>query len=182
MGLDEKRKLGHDPDNDIVMRFVNGQKEAFEELVTRHKDSLYGYVLRQVVDKTVAEDVMQEVYLKALRTLKETKPSNPSAWLIGIARNCCKEWFRERRRFHPGSSLDEQSVVSVNDLEKLDESVSLKKALLKISQDAREILLMKHQKGMTFNEIAKAMNKPIGTVMSIAARAYKKLRSLLHEV
>lgn len=166
-------------DAELVGRIERGDRTAFADLIDRHKESIKRSFARNVGDFHVVEDLFQETCLRAFQALRErVQPDNVEAWLHGIARNCRLEWYR-RRKMVPPENDEPEAILSVDPLQETERREVVKKSLSALSEDARTVLLMRHHREMTFEEIARTMDKPIGTVMSLACRAYKQLRGEL---
>src|SRR5262249_39625399 len=85
------------PDADLVRRTVGGDGQAFEVLVARYYRAVGGYLLRRVQRADVVEDLTQETFLEAFRSLRQKRvPENFAAWLYGIAHHCLGKWLRRR--------------------------------------------------------------------------------------
>lgn len=163
-------------DADLVLRVGRGDRQSFADLIDRHRDAIRRSIARNVGDAHAVEDLFQETCLRAFRALQEqVRPDNVEAWLYGIARNCVREWYRKKGLMAP-ATVESATILPADPLQEAERREDVKKSLLALSEDARNVLLMRHHREMTFDEIARTMNKPIGTVMSLACRAYKQMR------
>lgn len=169
-------RLENDNDGFLIEETLRGENDAFGKLAKKYYSRLFGWAIELVKDNVSAQDIVQETWLRAYRSLGECKkPDKFYSWLFGIAQNCAHEWRRNKKLVPSwymksmlvGSELNHQS------LESLDE------ALVKLSPEKREILMLKYWKKKSCEEIAKELNKPIGTVMSLLSRTYKELKDLL---
>jgi RNA polymerase sigma-70 factor (ECF subfamily) len=179
------RPLQHCPDAVLVTRCAAGDREASHELTVRYYRPVCGFLLKRVQQPDLVEDLAQETFLEALQALKNgARPVQFAAWLFGVAANRCGKWFRRKRPrlFAPDDppvTLAEPSFVAAR--EELEEQqrllAALEKSLAALPAEARTLLEMKHRQGKTCEEIARELGRPVGTVKSLLARAYKNLRT-----
>ncbi len=141
-----------------------------ESIVNQNSAALFRYCYHHLRDRQLAEDAVQEAFLRALRSLETSRPDNVPAWLFGVARNCCHEIQRKRRR---GSV----SVPDVAAPAPRDPDARLEAALDGLDDDEKSLLFLKHVDGKSCREIAEIAGKPIGTVTGTLTRVYAKLRA-----
>ena len=106
-------------DQDLVSRYIRGEKSAFEILLLRHKNRVYSYVQQMVRDRELANDIFQSVFLKALETLNLGRYHEEGKflpWLMRIAHNQCIDHFRREKRMPMLNSNDERDVFEYLDL------------------------------------------------------------------
>ena len=180
-------------DNDLMARLKNAPHEevvaGFEVLVERYKNAIVSYLFRYVGDHRTAEDLAQEAFLRVYRKIAEyNSTAKFSTWLYTIASNLAKDEFKRRVR-HPAGSLDWKSgqgadtTHNVPQAMEADEAApdeameqdemrrNVIRALGELKEDDREILLLKDVQGMAYEEIAKVLKLPMGTVKSRISRA-----------
>jgi RNA polymerase sigma-70 factor, ECF subfamily len=155
-----------------------------------HIDGLYGYALVLTQNRTDAEDLVQETYVRAIRAMGRLRDdSNVKGWLFTILRNI---WLNElRRRNKAPESVDVDADETHADL--VDKSAKnphdvyvqnlerhhVRKAMQQLPEEAREVILLREWEQLSYQEIATILDCPVGTVMSRLARARAKLRHLL---
>lgn len=163
---------------------------VFVAAVLEHIDALYGYAMTLTRDKTDAEDLVQETYLRAVKA--DNQPAadgNLKAWLFVIMRNAWLNMLRHKqtglRIFEPEG--EEPIAPVVNDtssnphvayLRKLERQ-QVREAIEKLPDTYREIIVLRDLEGFSYQEIATVLNCPAGTVMSRLGRARGKLREAL---
>lgn len=157
-------------------------KEAFSELVNRYYDPVYGFIFRRLKERNMVEDLTQETFLEAYRSLKTcSSHENFSTWLFAIAKNRIGKWLRKRRpAVTDPAELTE--VVSFEDVQQVfsKETLSaLESALSDVPEESREVLKMKYQQGKSCDEIAKILGRPTGTIKSLLSRTYQTLKAKL---
>jgi RNA polymerase sigma-70 factor (ECF subfamily) len=136
-----------------------------------------------------AEDVVQEAYLKALRSFHTFRiEADGRAWLLKIVRNTCYTWL-QRNRDHRLSTeaVDEFQYADLASLDPEAELIkaanlgSVRKALEGLPMEYREALVLREFEGFSYKQIAETLDLPIGTVMSRLSRARRDLRARLCE-
>jgi RNA polymerase sigma-70 factor (ECF subfamily) len=166
-----------------------GSNSVFGLVALEHIDALYGYAMTLTRDKTEAEDLVQETYLRAVRAANQPAPEgNLKAWLFVVMRNA---WFNIARHKQHGLQLfqfegDEPAGVA-NDASSNPHVVYLRKlerqqiheAIASLHVRHREIIVLRDIEGFSYQEIATVLNCPAGTVMSRLGRARGKLRQAL---
>ena len=176
-----------------VRRVLDGDVNAFEQLMHAHEKTVYNLALRALGNPQDAEDVTQEAFLKAYRSLSSFRgDSKFSVWLYRIVSNLCLDFLRARSR-RPSQSLTvEDDEGEVGELEIPDEHFSpeklldrkltresVQRGLASLPDDARQILLLRELKGLSYEEIADVLDLEPGTVKSRIFRARKKLCAFL---
>lgn len=164
-------------DVSLAGRARNGDRVAFGELVRRHQDRVFRFLLRLTESRDDAYDLSQEAFLRAWLALPEWRPEAKFAtWLFGIARNAAIDLLRRRGVVEPvaPSDLPERPDMSSEPFARLDASqrlALLERALGALSPEHREILLLREVEDLAYDEIAAALGVSEGTVKSRLARA-----------
>ena len=156
-----------------------------------HLDALYGYAMALTRDRTIAEDLVQETYLRAVRAFGRLLPdSNLKGWLFAIMRNA---WLNQVRHEQCGPSwveldaesedrdawIDGQSVDPEAAFEQRETRDRVRVAIESLRPAHREVIVLRDIEGFSYKQIATILGCPAGTVMSRLGRARDKLRSLL---
>lgn len=164
-------------DNALVARAAAGDSGAFAELVRRHQNRVFGFILRMIDSRDEAMDLTQEVFMKAWQTLPDWRPdARLSTWLLQIARNAAIDTLR-RRRIVEFAPLDDGLEIadSAPGPEALyaarQRHVRLEQALQRLPVEQREILLLREIEALSYTDIAHALGIREGTVKSRLARA-----------
>ena len=168
----------------LVERCRAGDDDAFSELVDRYKDLVYAIVTRLVADRSQADDLAQEVFLKVHRGLPYFRgDARLSTWIYRIVSNVC---FEARGRTRAETPLDrgpdrapiEPAAVdtSFGDLEVRDR---LEKAIAQLPDQQRMLVAAHYLEGVQYEALADALGIPIGTVKTHLYRAKRRLRELL---
>ena len=180
-------------DEDLLAAFVGGDEAAFSLLVERYLKSVYSFVMRFVGDSHDAEDIVQDTFLKAWKSAEQynVEASKFKTWILRIARNTAIDFLRKRKHI-PFSEFDTETgqnmlIETVADSSELadelfarmEDTEVLNRSLQKLSQGAREILLLHYTSGLTFLEIGEILGEPQNTVKSRHHRAIRSLRNIL---
>ncbi|HIR87014.1 MAG TPA: sigma-70 family RNA polymerase sigma factor [Candidatus Limivicinus faecipullorum] len=173
----------------IVQQVLEGNTNAFEELVLEYEKKVYNVALRILGNSEDAADMTQEAFIKAFNSLSGFRgDSKFSVWLTRIVSNLCLDFLRSRSR-RPTVSLsvedDEGDDVQLDiaDVSQSPELLlersltreSVRRGLKALPEDYREILLLREIQGLSYDEIAEALNIEVGTVKSRIFRGRKKL-------
>lgn len=160
--------------------------DVFDAVVDRQHANVYRYAYRLTGCVASAEDIAQEVFLKAFRNFHQLRdPQAERAWLLAITRNEFSRWLRQR--------AGRVSLASANDVElqcgenqspeaRLVESEWVQAALAELSDEYRVVLLMYYFEDLPYAEISDKLQIPIGTVMSRLNRGRNHLRRHLNEI
>jgi len=176
-------------DRALVMRAKQGEIEAFEQLVERYKRKAYFIALSFVGNQEDALDISQDSFVKAFRSLKRFKEEcSFFPWFYAIVKNNSLNHLRRVRR-RGETSLDElqESGFQILDskaqpdeaADRTDLHEKVRDAIRLLSVEHREIILLRHFQGMSYKEIAAALQCPQGTVMSRLHAARQSLKLLL---
>jgi RNA polymerase sigma-70 factor (ECF subfamily) len=175
-------------DGALVSLYQNGNEKAFELLVKRHKSKVYTAIYLIVKDPYIAEDLLQDTFIKAITTIKTNRYNEEGKflpWIVRIAHNLAIDYFRKEKRY-PTVILEDGSNVfnTLNFSEDSAESVQikmethekLKEMIQKLPEQQKEVLLMRHYADMSFQEIAEATGVSINTALGRMRYALINLR------
>jgi len=159
---------------------------SFEELILPHLDAAHNLARWLLRSEQDAQDVVQEAYLRAFKAFGGFHGSNGRGWLLMIVRNTSFTFLKKNKSAGLSTPFDEEIHAPISDstspvthLEQVEEAERIAKAMAKLPEEFREILVLRHQEGLSYKEIADIARIPQGTVMSRLARARSKLREFL---
>jgi RNA polymerase sigma-70 factor, ECF subfamily len=160
--------------------------QAYDRVVRRFEERLYVHAYCILKDSQEAHDVVQEVFIKAMREPRFFDPDfRMQAWLYRVTRNLCFNLVRDRRRrdgilqtVPRNDSVIADPIEVVFGGERQDE---IMEAIGQLTEDHRNILLLRYYEDMSYAEIARALSIKLGTVMSRLSRARDRLLSVLGE-
>jgi RNA polymerase sigma factor (sigma-70 family) len=172
-----------------------GDDEAFEELFSRYRDRISAYVHGAVGDFARAEDITQDVFISALRRMRDTeRPISFKPWIYEIARNACIDEYRRSRRTSevslsedaewPGATLQLPSPDPPPDVvvEARQKLTNLQGAFGGLSENHHRILVMRELEGLSYGEIGKRLGMSRAMVESTLFRARKRLNQEFREL
>lgn len=178
------------PDDEALIASArDGDMEAFHELVERHQTALFNIVLRTVKDSAIAEDVTQDAFVRAWRSLGQFRGGNVRGWLMRIAVNRAYDTLRSQKR-RPADSLDAMEYEPraqwsaggmtperpEGHAERRELSEVLEQLLAKLPDDQRTAMLLVDLEGFSYDEAAGIMAVAPGTIKSRISRARARLR------
>jgi RNA polymerase sigma-70 factor (ECF subfamily) len=180
-------------DIDLVRLAQKGDMLAFEELVARHRDKVYGRAYSMMRNEEEALDLSQDAWVKGWQRLRQFQgDSSFATWMTRIVINLCLDQLRKlkRRRVESIEAMEEDSggierhleIATPNPtagLERTELRRRIDRALGQLSEEHRVVLILHEFEQMEYKEIAKRMDCSIGTVMSRLFYARKRMASLL---
>jgi RNA polymerase sigma-70 factor (ECF subfamily) len=159
---------------------------SFEAAILPHLDAAHNLARWLLRNEQDAQDVVQEAYLRAFRSFSGFHGTNGRAWLLTIVRNTSYTLLKKNRAVDFTTPFDEEihatgheSVSPATILEHSEDAELIKEAMDELPAEFREILVLRHQEGLSYKEIADIAQIPLGTVMSRLARARDKLKEYL---
>ncbi|MCK9393905.1 MAG: RNA polymerase sigma factor [Candidatus Paceibacterota bacterium] len=184
--------MDNDSDEKLVEYFLEGEKRALEVLVFRYYKVIYNFCYRYVGDINVAEDITQESFVKAWKNLNKFDRSKKfKTWMFQIAKNTCIDYLRKRKsipfsRFE-NEDGDNNFVDNFEDIlplpdeifKKKDLAEFLEKAISKLPDANKMVVLLYYKNDFNFREIAEILNEPIDTIKSRYRRGLVSLRKLI---
>ena len=181
-------------DEELLAAYQQGDPEAFEDLLRRHRAPLFTFLLRMLGDRERAEDLAQETFLRIVKGAQAwERRARFQTWLFTIARHLCVDQSR-RDRFRRADSLDaqgpdgESAMVDSIPGSEIDPARAaesrrlrpvLQQALLSLPVDQREVFILREQGGIPFREIAEMVGANENTVKSRMRYALEGLRKAL---
>jgi RNA polymerase sigma-70 factor (ECF subfamily) len=170
-------------DEDLMSQVRSGVGEMLGVLFERYHVPLFNFYLKLTGDRAVSEDLVQEVFFRILKYRHSYRADTAfRAWMYQIARNARMDWLRKRR---PESSWEPEmspSVAPVDTAQQSQEALLLHSALMRISEDKREVLVLSRFQDLKYEEIAQLLGCEVGTVKTRVRRALQELRQIFQEL
>jgi RNA polymerase sigma-70 factor (ECF subfamily) len=170
-------------ERELVERCRRGDEQAFQELVEQHKRLVFALIARTVVDRSRADDLAQEVFLRVYRGLPYFRgEARLSTWIYRVVSNVCLQQSTEGRL---DASLDDPNgrvpVPAVTDRHFTDLELRdrLEKAIARLPAHYRLLVAAHYLEGVQYEDLAEAMRMPLGTIKTQLHRAKRQLRRLL---
>lgn len=181
------------PEEELIKRCQNGDREAFNELVEQYQTRIINIAYSMLSDMEDACDAAQEVFVKIYRNIGSFKgKSSISTWIYRIVSNVCNDMLRKRQRsasvvsINNASGDDDKDMDITDDaptpeeyLELSEEQRAVRKAISALSAEHREIITLFDMEQMSYEEISEILRCPIGTVKSRLNRARSALKKKL---
>ena len=168
-----------------IAQAKQGDADAFAQLVTAYETSVYRLALRMCGNAHDAEEAAQEAFVSAWKGLPSFRgESKFSSWLYQLTTNACLDLLRREKRHRAAVPLDEQAELSSEDTpqraaENAELRDTLQAALQELSDDHRQIFLLRQMRQLSYDEIGALLGLEAGTVKSRLSRAKKQLRQIL---
>ncbi len=183
---------------ELIKKCKNGDTEAFSDLVLKYEGKFINYAFKMLRDESEAQDAAQEAFLRAYRKINTFSGNSAfSTWLYAILNNICLDILRKKKRtgeenhisINQESSEDDEYEIQIEDtsagpyesLQKKTAYEALYKALDELSEEHKEVLVMRDLNGLEYDEIAKITNTTLGTVKSRISRGRLNLRKILEK-
>lgn len=181
-------------DQELVNRFLDGDKGSLDGLILRHKNRVYTYILLIVRKQALAEDIFQETFIKVIKSLQEGKYKDNGkflSWVMRIAHNLIIDHFRKEKQMNMVSNDDYETGVfnskkfsddTVEDIIIFDQICTDVRALIdELPEDQKEVVLLRHYGGLSFKEIAEQTNVSINTALGRMRYALINLRKIIND-
>lgn len=180
-------------DSALVKAYQQGNEKGLEELVTRHRQRIYAYILTRVHDKDLAEDLFQDAFIKVIKTLKKGRYNEEGKflpWVLRISHNLIIDHFRRNKRMPMMESTEDFDIFDVisdaglsaeNQIIKDQIIQDVRKLIQQLPAEQKEVLIMRHYAEMSFKDIAEQTGVSINTALGRMRYALINLRKLIEE-
>lgn len=174
-----------DEDIGLIDRCLEGDREAFNNLVMKYQKPLYSMLYRMVSDHDDASDLLQKTFVKAFTALNGfERRASFKTWLYQIAINLTKNFYRDRANVHR-VQLDDVVIPdnpkTLEAMAKDQDREMLRLALKSLPEKQRLTVILRVQEGMKFEEIAEIMRCSVGTAKANYHHAVQKLKAIMQE-
>lgn len=170
---------------ELIEACKQGDREAFRDLFEAHKDRVYTIAFHYSGNEAMARDVSQQVFLKLFTTIHQFREdSHFTTWLYRIVANACTDEHRKRRRFVPFSPEVEVRYMTEQGSQesrfhRREVAESVRGAISELTPKLRLPILLKYVEGLSYDEIAQALDLSIGTISSRLNRGHRILAQKL---
>jgi RNA polymerase sigma-70 factor (ECF subfamily) len=180
-------------DAELVHLFLQGNNSALEQLIYRYKDKIYTSIYMLVRDKYLAEDLFQDAFLKMIRNIREGNYAEQGKflpWASRIAHNLCMDHFRRTRTKLPVTLASGEDIMellsgseanSTPKIEQRQTEESLKKLLVQLPEEQREVIVLRVYGDLSFKEIAEITSVSINTALGRMRYGLINLRKMIGE-
>lgn len=170
-------------DEDLMSQVHNGISEMLGVLFERYHVPLFNFYLKLTGSRPVSEDLVQEVFFRILKYRHSYRLDTPfRAWMYQIARNARLDYLRKRK---PETSFEPEmspSIEPTDTAQQTQETELLRTALMQISEDKREVLVLSRFQDLKYEEIAQMLGCEVNTVKTRVHRALQELRQVFHQL
>jgi RNA polymerase sigma-70 factor (ECF subfamily) len=181
-------------DQELIQLFKNGDTNALEDLINRHKQRIFTSIFILIKDKSLAEDIFQDVFIKIIDTLRSgsyTDEGKFLPWALRIAHNMCVDHFRKVKRgpavlnnseeYDIFETLDLSEEGAEGQIVNAERNETLRKLLDSLPQDQREVIVLRHFANLSFKEIAEKTNCSINTALGRMRYGLINIRKMMVE-
>lgn len=181
------------PDALLVQDYVSGNEQALTILIKRHESKIFGFIYSKILDRDLANDLFQDTFIKVIRTLKSKSYNEEGKflpWVMRIAHNLIIDHFRKNKKMPLYRETEEFSIFSImtddsltiegkmiNDQVECD----LRKLILELPEDQKEVLVMRMYQDMSFKEISESTGVSINTALGRMRYALMNLRKIIEK-
>lgn len=156
----------------LVRRCLRDDPEAIRALVERFQSEVFGLCVKLLNHRQDAEDVVQEVFLRIFRSLRRWDPTRPlKPWVMSIAVNRCRTWLSQRSRRPELADYLQDTAASRPADDSSELVLELHAAMNELRPEYRMVFVLFHEQGQPYEEIAEALDRPVGTIKTWLHRA-----------
>jgi len=181
-------------DNDLVKLFQNENNAALEELIKRHKKSIFTAIYLLVKNRTLAEDIFQETFIKIIQTLRNGNYNEEGkfvGWAVRVARNLTIDYLRKINKdvtITDSQGNDIFSYLVIAETHNKEEQLiqyqteqQIKKLVLNLPEDQKIVVILRHWANLSFKEIAEQTGVSVNTALGRMRYALANIRKQLEE-
>ncbi|CAN5540168.1 sigma-70 family RNA polymerase sigma factor [soil metagenome] len=172
-------------DQELLSEMADGDELAFAAIYNRHKEAVYAFCVKMLQDRVMAQDVLQDVFLKAFQRREQLcEVESLKAWLLRVARNRCLNLLRDNRRTSRLTETDGAIMASsrptpLAEMERSEQVALLNECLLALSPPYREVIVLREYQNLAYEDIAEVTDTTVSSVKSRLFKARRKLAELL---
>jgi RNA polymerase sigma factor (sigma-70 family) len=180
-------------DNELIQLFQQGNTRAFDVLIDRHQERIYNAILFMVKDSYLAEDLIQDIFIKIINNLKLNKYNDEGKflpWALRIAHNFCVDHFRKVKRTPTIKTSDDQDLFEIikhsdhpadYKMTRTQTHRNIQELVDLLPEEQREIIVLRHYANLSFKEIAQMTNCSINTALGRMRYGLINLRKMMNE-
>ena len=184
-------------DNEIIVACQNGDRDAFNLLMKKHQDKVFGMAYGMLSDYEDAKDASQEIFIKVYKSISSFKGQSAfTTWLYVICRNVCNDMLRKRQKGgkivisldggddteqNPLNEIKSDAASPEEQIELSETQQAVRNAIYGLKQEYKEVLIYSDIHQLSYDEVAEILKCPVGTVKSRLNRARNALRKKLSD-
>lgn len=188
-------KAQHYSDKELIGRYLEGDHSSLENLISRHQNRVYAYILMITKNKELADDLFQDTFIKVINTIRAGSYNEEGKflqWVMRIAHNLIIDHFRKSNRIPVIDNSKNEDFDIFDNLNIMEESIEdkiiteqihkdVRKLIELLPAEQREVLYMRHYAEMSFKDIAEVTDVSINTALGRMRYALINLRKLISE-
>jgi len=179
------------PDADLVRNYINGDENALAILIKRHQSKIYGFIYSKVTDRDISDDIFQDTFIKVIKTLKSNSYNEEGKflpWVMRISHNLIVDHFRRNKKMPMYRETEEFSIFSImtDNSPNIENRIitdqvenDLKRLIMELPDDQKEVLQMRIYQDLSFKEIADLTGVSINTALGRMRYALMNLRKVI---
>jgi RNA polymerase sigma-70 factor (ECF subfamily) len=168
-------------DTELVKAALDGQKEAFAELVSRYERPVRAIAINILGDHHSVQDAVQDAFVASYQNLCMLRNRDSfGLWLMKIAHRCALDWASRRPKGDP-LETNPAAVIENHDGQFDEDREALLAAVVELPEVERQVVLLRYFAGHSVSQVAEAVGRSVGTVTKQLSRAHKRLRKILKE-
>ncbi len=175
-------------DQQLLHQIATGNAKAFGLLLEKYQDLVYGLSLKMVKDKTVAEDMTQETWMKVIKNAEKYSPvGSVKSWILQIHRNLVMDYFRQSKKWKNNEDIEDIEIS--DDAENAFESIqsqeqksAFDRVFSALEERDKIVLTLVIVEELSYAEISKELGLSVGSIKTIVFRAKKELQSQLTKI
>ncbi len=170
-------------DQQLLNQIAKGNSEAFGLLLEKYQDLVYGLSLKMVKDKSVAEDMTQETWMKVIKNADRYSPiGSVKSWILQIHRNLVMDYFRQNKRWKNNEDIEEieisdDSESAFESLQSHEQKSAFDKVFSLLEERDKIVLTLVIVEELSYAEISKELGLSVGSIKTIVFRAKKELQT-----
>ena len=180
-------------DNELIQLFQQGNTRAFDALIDRHQERIFNTINFMVKDSYLAEDLIQDIFIKIINNLKQNKYNDEGKflpWALRIAHNFCVDHFRKVKRTPTIKTSDDQDLFEIikhsdhpadYKMTRSQTHRNIQELVDLLPEEQREIIVLRHYANLSFKEIAQMTNCSINTALGRMRYGLINLRKMMNE-
>ncbi|MBK8701915.1 MAG: sigma-70 family RNA polymerase sigma factor [Saprospiraceae bacterium] len=178
-------------DQQLIETYLQGNEKSFEVLLERHKDRIYTSIYLFVKDTEMAEDLLQEVFIKIIDTFRKGRYNHEGKfiqWALRISYNLCVDHFRKSKRQTKVSSSETFDILTMieskddnmeDHIIKFQDHTRVKHIIEMLPEEQREVIVLRHYADMSFKEISQVTRVSINTALGRMRYALINIRKMM---
>jgi RNA polymerase sigma factor (sigma-70 family) len=177
--------MSQNQDQDLIKRIAKGDKKAFEELLIKYEDLVFGVTMKLVKDRTKAEDFTQETWMKVIKSSARYSPyGSVKSWILQINRNLIMDHFRDQKKWKDTEDIEDVQIsddhLDASEMMSTEEDQrNFQKLFATLDERDKVVLTMVLVEELSYAEIAQKINLSVGAIKTIVFRAKKMLKEKL---